>query len=100
LKWNQKIVTVSLEKDVIRVVTFKGKRVTGWKTTDISQRRQPAHSEDGTTIEGPSASPLQSTLDELGVKYGGRLWKTLDKVGFRRGRVVMDLSLYTTLMRH
>jgi hypothetical protein len=100
LKWNQKIVTVSLEKDVIRVVTFKGKRVTGWKTTDISQRRQSAGLEDGTTIEGPSASPLQSTLDELGVKYGGRLWKTLDKVGFRRGRVVMDLSLYTTLMRH
>jgi hypothetical protein len=100
LKWNQKVVTVSLEKDVIRVVTFKGKRVTGWKTTDISQRHQSADSEDGATIQGSSASRLQGTLDELGIEYGGRLWKTLDKVGFRRGRVVMDLSLYTTLMRH
>jgi hypothetical protein len=93
-------VTVSLEKDVVRVVTFKGKRVTGWKTTDISQRQQAPEPEDGTAVEYPSVSPLQSTLDDLGIKYGGRLWKTLDKMGFRRGRVVMDLSLYTTLMRH
>jgi hypothetical protein len=100
LKWNQKVVTVSLEKDVVRVVTFKGKRVTGWKTTDISQRQQAPEPEDGTAVEYPSVSPLQSTLDDLGIKYGGRLWKALDKMGFRRGRVVMDLSLYTTLMRH
>jgi hypothetical protein len=100
LKWNQKVVTVSLEKDVVRVVTFKGKRVTGWKTTDISQRQQAPEPEDGTAVEYPSVSPLQSILDDLGIKYGGRLWKTLDKMGFRRGRVVMDLSLYTTLMRH
>ena len=100
LKWNQRTVTINMEKEVIRVVVFKGKNVVAWRTTDLSQEHSPGNSEEPSPGEDDSASRLQSALDELGIKYGGRFWKLVDKVGIRRGRVVMDLSLYTTLMRH
>ena len=45
-------------------------------------------------------SPLQRLLNDLSVSRSNRVWRLLGKVGIRRSRVVMDLSLYTTLMRN
>jgi hypothetical protein len=90
-----------MERDVIRLVVFKGRKVVAWRTTEVPQETSP------TDLEGPSngnegrdLSTLRSVLSDLGIKSSGRLRGLLDKVGIRRGRVVMDLSLYTTLMRH
>jgi hypothetical protein len=49
--------------------------------------------------EMPSTSRLPDLLKGLGIQSGGRLTVLLNYIGLRQGRVVMDLSLYTTLMR-
>lgn len=100
LKWNQRTVTVSLEKDAVQVVIFRGKRITKWGTASLSGEPGSTDPEDPSRGQDDPESRLQNVLNELGIRRRGKLGKLLDKIGVRRGRVVMDLSLYTTLMRH
>jgi hypothetical protein len=96
-------VTLSIERDVIRVVVFKGKAVVAWGLAAQEEGASSAELETPPPDEKPdevsSASHLQELLSGLGTQSGGRLWELLNKIGIRQGRVVMDLSLYTTLMR-
>ena len=92
-------VTLSVEKDVIRVAVFKGRNITSWGTVPLSWA--PGELEAANHPEPKKEKPpLHGLLDELGIRTGGRLRGLLDQAGVRRGRVVMDFSLYTTLMRH
>ena len=92
-------VTLSVEKDVIRVAVFKGKKITSWGTAPLSWT--PGELEAANHPEPENEKPpLHGLLEELGIRTGGRLRGLLDQAGVRRGRVVMDFSLYTTLMRH
>ena len=92
-------VTLSVEKDVVRVVVFRGKKITSWGTAPLSwapgELEAAGHPEP--EIEKP---PLHGLLEDLGVRTGGSRRGLLNQAGIRRGRVVMDFSLYTTLMRH
>ncbi|HEU0020448.1 MAG TPA: hypothetical protein VFR55_02060 [Dehalococcoidia bacterium] len=100
---NGRIVTLSTEKDALRVVVFQGRKVVAWGSADPTYLPETiVDLPDGgpPEIEKATAqSPLQSVLTELGIGQGGRLWSLLDQIGIRRGRTVMDLSLYTTLTR-
>ena len=92
-------ITLSVEKDVIRVAVFKGKKIISWGTAPLSWA--PGELEAANHPEPENEKPpLHGLLEELGIRTGGRLRGLLDQAGFRRGRVVMDFSLYTTLMRH
>ena len=91
-------VTLSVEKDVIRVAVFKGKKITSRGTAPLNLT--PGELEAANHPEPENEKPpLHGLLDELGIRTGGRLRGLLDQAGVRRGRVVMDFSLYTTLMR-
>jgi len=92
-------VTLSVEKDVIRVAVFKGKKITSWGTAPLSWTPGELAAANHPEPENEKP-PLHGLLDELGIRTGGRLRGLLDQAGVRRGRVVMDFSLYTTLMRH
>ena len=92
-------ITLSVEKDVIRVVVFKGKEITSWGTAPLSWTTGELEAANHPEPE-KEKPPLHGLLDELGIRTGGRLRGLLDQAGVRRGRVVMDFSLYTTLMRH
>lgn len=102
-----RIVTLSTEKDALRVVVFQGNNVVAWGSADPSyQPEAPGRSPVGDSPEqAPDQphqiprSPLESILSDLELKQSGRLWSLLDRIGIRRGRAVMDLSLYTTLTR-
>lgn len=92
-------VTLSVEKDLIRVAVFKGDKITAWGTAPLSWA--PGELEAANHPEPENEKPpLHALLEELGIRTGGRLRGLLDQAGIRRGRVVMDFSLYTTLMRH
>ena len=92
-------VTLSVEKDVIRVAVFQGNKVTHWGTAPLNWT--PGELEAANHPDPQNDKPpLHGLLEELGIRTGGRLRGLLDQAGIRRGRVVMDFSLYTTLMRH
>jgi Tfp pilus assembly protein PilN len=108
-RWHRKTITLSADMGIIRVVVFKGRDVIAWGTT------RPG--EDSTVSEPETASPeernmaaLLELLDELGVRRERpaqgvtshllRLKQVLEPFGLRRTRVVMDLPLYDTLVRH
>ena len=91
-------VTLSVEKDLIRVAVFKGNKIISWGTTPLNWT--PGELEAANHPEPEKEKPpLHGLMDELGIRTGGRLRGLLDQAGIRRGRVVMDFSLYTTLMR-
>lgn len=97
-------VTLSIERDVIRVVVFKGKTVVAWGLAALEEGTSPAEHtgtppSDEESAEMSHASHLAGLLSGLGIQSGGRLWNLLNQIGIRQGKVVMDLSLYTTLMR-
>jgi hypothetical protein len=100
-------VTLSTEKDALRVVVFQGNNVVAWGSADPSYLPEASWpSPVGDSLEQPPEkaqqipqSPLESILSDLGIRRAGRLWSLLDRIGIRRGRAVMDLSLYTTLTR-
>jgi Tfp pilus assembly PilM family ATPase len=82
------------------VVVFKGKAVVAWNSMPQAEAASPAeHNDTLPSDEKSNASRLQDVLSGLGIQSRGRLWGLLNKMGIRQGRVVMDLSLYTTLMR-
>ena len=81
--FRQKRVTVSLDRDIIRVVVFRGREVLAWGTTQAKE-----------LVTGEEDSDLQ----EEG--QANRLRTLLRHLGVRRGRVVTDLPLHTPLMRH
>ena len=92
-------VTLSVEKDVVRVVVFKGRKITSWGTAPLSWA--PGELEAASHPEPEKEKPpLHGLLNDLGIRTGGRRRGLLNQAGIRRGRVVMDFSLYTTLMRH
>jgi Tfp pilus assembly protein PilN len=70
--------TVSLEKDVIRAVVFKGRQVVAWGTSTIPE-------EVGSADKAVHSERLHELLKQLG-KYPKR--------------VVVDLPLYAPLTRH
>ena len=92
-------VTLSVEKDVIRVAVFKGKKITSWGTAPLNWTPGELEAANHPDPENEKP-PLHGLLEELGIRTGGRLRRLLDQAGIRRGRVVMDFSLYTTLMRN
>lgn len=100
---NRRIVTLSTEKDVFRVVVFKGRKVVAWGSADPSSQSGPlGNPPDDDSLENQeeiTKSPLESLLTELEIGCATHVWSLLDKVGIRRCRTVMDLSLYTTLTR-
>lgn len=103
---NRCIVTLSTEKDALRVVVFRGRKVVAWGSADPSSQTVPLETspdENSPEIqkiqEEIAKSPLQSLLADLSIGRTKHVWSLLDKVGIRRGRTVMDLSLYTTLTR-
>ena len=91
-------ITLSVEKDVIRVAVFKGKNITSWGTAPLSWALGELEAANHPEPE-KEKPPLHGLLQEMGIRTGGRLWGLLDQAGLRRGRVVMDFNLYTTLMR-
>ena len=88
-------VTLSVEKDVIRVAVFKGKKITSWGTAPLSWAPGELEAANHPDPENEKP-PLHGLLEELGIRTGGRLRGLLDQAGIRRGRVVMDFSLYPT----
>ena len=89
------------------MVVFKGSKVTAWGSTAFSTASSPAaeaqshsESEDSLSAEEVIESSLQRLVNDLSVSSDNRVWRLLGKVGVRRSRVVMDLSLNTTLMRN
>ena len=92
------LLTLSVEKDVIRVAVFKGKNITSWGTAPLSWALGELEAANHPEPE-KEKPPLHGLLQEMGIRTGGRLWGLLDQAGLRRGRVVMDFNLYTTLMR-
>ena len=103
LKRTRKTVTISTEKDVIRVVVFQGRKVLAWSSACPTAFPKPDRELEPEGNDQDEATPpncLRDILDGIGIQRRTRFWDLLDKVGIRRGRVVMDLSLYTTLMRH
>jgi hypothetical protein len=98
-RWNQRTVTVSLEKEQVHVVVFRGRRVIAWGSSTLTRGSAAAPENDAAEPWDPTHN-LRATLDGLGIKPAGRWWKAAEMIGVRRGRVVMDLFLYSTLMRH
>ncbi len=103
----QRTVTISLEKEMVRVVVFKGDDIIAWKSAYIADEASSAsvalpqetalpEAERGTAVQAPS--PLQHVLNQLGIRKSGRIGQILNKFGVRRGRLIMDLSLYITLI--
>ncbi len=78
--------TVSIERETVRVVVLKGQKVVAWgrKSTDGHLELESA---DGGSRPEAQAAALKDLLRELGVQS-------------RRSRVVTDLPLYDSLMRH
>jgi len=104
---NKRIVTLATEKDSFRVVVFKGAKVTAWGSASFSSTFFPSgeaqkHPESDylTSAEEVTETPLQVLLNDLSISKSNSVWRWLGKVGIRRSRVLMDLSLYTTLMRN
>ena len=75
-------VTVSVDKDVVRVVVFKGREVLAWGTVQLDQI---ATAEGEAAQEGGVAESLRALLRNLGI---------------RRGRMVTDVPFHVPLMRH
>lgn len=108
-RWHRKTITISADMGIIRVVVFQGRDVISWGAT------RPGG--DSNVSEPETVSPAQRNmaallelLDELEVRrerpvqgaasYLVRLKKALEPLAMRRSRVVTDLPLYDTLVRH
>ena len=76
-------VTLSVDKDVIRVVVFRGQEVLAWGTTQM----------ESTSPDNPD-----NPLGDLG--QGERLQTLMKQLGGCRGRAVTDLPIHAPLMRH
>ena len=83
--FSRRKITISLDKDVIRVVVFRGRKVLAWGTAQMGDS-DTDEEQDIVSREGePTAERLSTLLRHLGVQ---------------RGRVVTDLPLHAPLMRH
>ncbi|MFQ5874792.1 MAG: PilN domain-containing protein, partial [Dehalococcoidia bacterium] len=76
-------VTISADKNVIRVVVFRGREVLAWGTTQVQE----------SLADQDEAAPEDQGPRE-------RLQNLLKRLGVRRGRVVTDLPLQAPLMRY
>lgn len=92
-------VTLSVEKDVARVVVFKGRKITAWGSAPLEAATPAGDDPENLGAFSQPSPPLSNLLDQLGIRHGGRWRDLLDQLGMRSGRVVMDFTLYTTLMR-
>lgn len=87
--FSRRKITISLDKDVIRVVVFRGRKVLAWGTAQMR---------DSDTDEEKDRE--QDTVSREGESTAERLSTLLRHLGVQRGRVVTDLPLHAPLMRH
>ena len=77
-------VTLSIEEGVVRAVIFKGREVVCWGISGLHEGTDH-RGEESAPSDGDQAQSLRLFLKQLGVG---------------RGRVIIDLPFYTTLVRH
>ena len=76
-------ITVSIESDVIRVAVFRRRKVVAWGW--VARQEQPSgEGHDSADLEEADSSRLRALLKQLRV---------------RRGRAVITLPLYQTMIR-
>ena len=78
-------VTLSVEKDIARVVVFKGRKITAWGSTRLEAVVQPGEDPENLVPGTQPSSPLSNLLDQLGIRYGGRWRESLDQLNQSQG---------------
>ena len=87
--FSRRKITISLDKDVIRVVVFRGRKVLAWGTAQMGDSDTDEEQDQEQDIVSRESEPAAERLSAL-----------LRHLGVQRGRVVADLPLHAPLMRH
>lgn len=83
LRLRKTTLTISIEHEVVRVVAFRGDEVLSWKSANLGDNRG--------LPDGVAQSPHELTASSVK--------RLVEGFGLKRRRVVIDLPLYTPLIR-
>ena len=95
----RRLVTVSVEGDLFRVVAFKGRRVVAWGQVEAPELHEVIEHVPEGEVDAEPADDAERQRDQLGKTDTASLEELLRGFPFRGGRHVVDLPFYLPLTR-